>query len=141
MSVITSAGALGAPAGGSAPVPPSGSGSVALTPARPTGRHKLAVKILIKWSWNHRRTRLVRITVGRLPARATLSITCRGRGCPSHTLRVTSRTLRRRHRTLRAGKVYRAGDRLLVSLSAPSWRPERARIMIRNGRLPAMELL
>ena len=81
MSVITSAGALGAPAGGSAPVPASGSGSVALTPARPTGRRKLAVKILIKWSWNHRRTRLVRVTVGRLPARATLSITCRGRGC------------------------------------------------------------
>ena len=99
------------------------------------------MKILIKWSWNHRRTRLVRITVGRMPARTTLSITCRGQGCPAHKLHVTSRTLRRQHRTLRGGKVYRAGDRLLVSLSAPSWRPERARIMIRNGRLPAIELL
>ena len=34
-----------------------------------------------------------------------------------------------------------AGDRLMLSLSAPSWKPERARITIRNGRSPSVELL
>ncbi len=34
-----------------------------------------------------------------------------------------------------------AGDRLLISLTAPSWKPERARITIRNGRQPSLQLL
>jgi hypothetical protein len=144
MSVLTPAGTLAAPPGGSPPppaaTPPVGSGSVALTPARPRRHRRLAVKILIRWSWTHRRTRLVGLTIGRVPARAALSITCRGRGCPAHTLHVSWRTLRRRHR-IPGGRVYHAGDRLLVSLSAPSWSSERARIVIRDGRLPAMRLL
>ena len=37
--------------------------------------------------------------------------------------------------------VYRVGDRLLVSLTAPSWQSERARITIRNGRVPSVRLL
>jgi hypothetical protein len=56
-------------------------------------------------------------------------------------LKVTGRTLQKHRRSLRAGKVYRAGDRLLVSLGAPSWRSERARVTIRNGRKPGMRLL
>ena len=99
------------------------------------------MKILLRWTWNHGHTRLVRITIGRVPAHAAFSITCRGRGCPAHKLKVTGGALRRHRRSLSAGKVYRAGDRLLVSLSAPSWRSERARVTIRNGRKPGMRLL
>jgi hypothetical protein len=140
MSVITSTGTLSAPAGGSSPAPPAGTGTVALTPTRPKRHRRLSVKIVISWRWNHRQTRLVRIKLGRMPARAAFSISCRGRGCPAHKLHASSATIHRRHRTLR-GKVYRAGDRLLLSLTAPSWSPERARITIRDGRPPAVHLL
>jgi hypothetical protein len=142
MSVITSAGTLG-PAPTSPPPPPpapTGTGSVALTPARPTQRHKLAVKIVISWRWDHRHTRLVRVKIGRVPGRTSFTITCRGRGCPAHKVHASAATLRRHHRTL-GGKLYRAGDQLMISLSAPSWRPERARITIRSGRAPAVRLL
>jgi hypothetical protein len=37
--------------------------------------------------------------------------------------------------------LYRAGDRLLLELTAPSYAPERARIVIRDGRAPAVRLL
>jgi hypothetical protein len=114
---------------------------VSLTPVHAKRHRKLAVKILIKWNWNHRRTRLVGVTLGRMPPRAAFTITCQGPGCPAHRLHVTSATLRRRHRTVRGGRVYRAGDRLTVSLSAPAWSSERARIVIRNGRIPTMRLL
>jgi hypothetical protein len=140
VSVITSPGLLSAPAPTAAPAPPAGTGSVALTPTRTTRHRKLAVKIVMKWRWNHRRTRLLWVKIGRAPRRAALSISCRGRGCPAQKLHASSATLRRRHRTV-SGKVYRAGDRLLISLTAPSWRPERARITIRDGRQPSLQLL
>ena len=125
---------------GAGPGPTCGAGSLALTPAGPKRHRRLSVKIVISWRWNHRQTRLVRIKLGRVPARAALAISCRGRGCPAHKPHASSATLRRRRRTLQ-GKLDRAGDRLLLSLSAPSWRPERARITIRDGRPPAVRLL
>jgi hypothetical protein len=141
VSIITPAGALGPPASGSAPATPTGSGSVALTPAPPRHhRRRLDVKIVISWRWNHRHTRLVRIRIGRAPHGAVFSISCRGGGCPSHRMYATSATLRRHHRTLR-GSRYRAGDRLLLTLSAPAWGSERARIVIRDGRAPTVQLL
>jgi hypothetical protein len=140
MSVITSPGLLSAPAPTVVPAPPAGTGSVALTPTRSKQRRKLAVKIVMKWHWNHGHTRLLWVKIGRAPRRAALSISCRGRGCPPHRLHASSATLRRRHRTL-TGKTYRAGDRLVISLTAPSWKPERARITIRNGRQPSLQLL
>src|SRR6185312_4068298 len=82
MSVITPAGVLGAPppVPAPAPAPPAGSGSVALTPTRIKRHRKLAVKIVMKWHWNHAHTRLVWVKIGRTPAHAAFSITCRGRG-------------------------------------------------------------
>jgi len=94
----------------------------------------------MKWHWNHGHTRLLWVKIGRAPGRAAFSITCRGRGCPAHALHARAATLRRHHRTLR-GTRYRAGDRLLVSLTAPHWQAERARITIRNGRKPSVHLL
>lgn len=147
VSIITPSGTLGSqpsPPGGSAPSSPAGQGTVALTPApAPARRHhrrRLAVRIVISWRWNGRHTRLVRVRLGRLPRRAVLSISCRGRGCPAHKVYATRHTLVRRHRSL-PGRMYRAGDRLLLTLTAPSYAAERARIVIRNGRVPAVKLL
>jgi hypothetical protein len=140
MSVITPAGVLGAAPPPPAPPPPAGTGSVALTPTTVKRHHRLAVKIVMKWHWDHRHTRLLWVKIGHAPRRAALSITCRGKGCPAHKLLASSATLRRRHRKV-SGKRYRAGDRLVITLSAPSWRSERARITIRDGRSPLVQLL
>jgi len=112
---------------------------VTITP--PHRKHQLAVKIVIKWHWNHGHTRLVWVKIGRAPRRTALAISCRGRGCPAHKLRATAATLHRHHRIVRSGNLYRAGDRLLLSLTAPHWRAERARITIRNNRKPLVRLL
>jgi hypothetical protein len=40
-----------------------------------------------------------------------------------------------------AGRRYRAGDRLFITFSAPGRRPERAEVIIRNGKLPRVRLL
>jgi hypothetical protein len=117
---------------------PTGTSSQTLAP--PHHKHRLAVRIVMKWHWNRGQTRLLWVKVARVPGRAVFSISCRGRGCPKGRLRATAATLRRHHRTLR-GRLYRAGDRLLVSLTAPSWQAERARITIRNGRVPSVRLL
>ena len=149
-SVITPGGGVISPAPAPPPLTPpapgppaatsrsTGTGSVTLAP--PHRKHRLAVKIVMKWHWNHRRTRLLWVKIGRAPGRAAFSISCRGKGCPAHKLHASSATLRRSHRIL-SGKVYRSGDRLLVSLTAPAWRPERAQITIRNGRKPSVKLL
>jgi hypothetical protein len=39
------------------------------------------------------------------------------------------------------GRRYRAGDRLVVSLSAPGWIAERAQIKIRSGKVPKVQRL
>jgi hypothetical protein len=147
-SVITTGGGIIAPAPTPpAPTPPAptapasqstGTGSVTLTP--PRQKHQLAVKIVMKWHWNHGHTRLLWARIGRAPRRTAFSISCRGRGCPAATLHADAAVLHRDHRTVR-GKVYRAGDRLLVTLTAPSWKAERARITIRSGRVPSVRLL
>jgi hypothetical protein len=102
----------------------------------------LRVKLVIAWTWNRSRTWLRSVSVGRFPARTLLVVRCDGRGCPRPSVARASgaRRLRRLLHGLR-GRGYRAGDRLLLSLQAPGWRPERARIAIRWGHLPLITLL
>jgi hypothetical protein len=110
---------------------------------QPTPQPKrLRVKLAISWTWVGGATWLHRITVGTFPRRTHLSIRCRGRGCPRG--RVATATGPRRVRRLLHelhGRRYRAGDTLVITLSAPGWRPERAQIKIRRGRLPRVRLL
>jgi hypothetical protein len=46
-------------------------------------------------------------------------------------------------RLLRAldGRIYRAGDRITIEISAPRRRPEVIRVLIRDGRIPRIVLL
>jgi hypothetical protein len=98
------------------------------------------VKLSLVWTWRRARTRLDRLTVGRLPAGASVRVLCQGRGCPRPTLIANRRTLRRLQRSL-AGTTYRAGDRLFVRISARGYRPQRVKITIRDGHVPALKLL
>jgi hypothetical protein len=130
-----------------APAPPAPPDPVVSTPVStplpvPVAPHALAVRLKISWTWNHRTTRLHAAKIGSFPGRAQIFVRCRGKGCPKKRdisadgARNVRRLLRRLH-----GKRYRAGDRVLIVLKAPGYLPERAMVMIRNGRLPQITLL
>jgi hypothetical protein len=72
------------------------------------------------------------------PAHARLTVTCRGRGCPflRETIRLPARGGAVAHL---AGARFHAGDRVLITISAPHRIAERGRIRIRNGRVPVVE--
>ena len=65
---------------------------------------------------------------------------CTGRGCP-----MTRRSATARHVKVLEGRLkgtrYRAGDRILITISAPGHVSERALVKVRNGRLPVAALL
>lgn len=107
----------------------------------PRARHHVHVRIALSWTWRGRHTQLRRIRVGRLPRRGRMAVVCRGRGCP----RPRARAARpRRIRTLLGaldGRRFRAGDRLLITITAPGQVAQRAEVVIRNGRLPSVRLL
>ncbi len=87
-----------------------------------------------------RHTRLWRLRVS-LPAKARIAVSCVGRGCPRlQQLSAGRRGLKRLLLALR-GRVYRAGDRVYLVITAPGYQPERAECLIRNGQMPAVWLL
>jgi hypothetical protein len=102
----------------------------------PGARRRVSVRITITWTWNRGRTRLHEIRLGRLPQGAHVAVHCAGRGCPRRHSRIAA--ARRVTGLLRGldGTVYRAGDRILITISAPGRRSERASVRIRAGRLP-----
>jgi hypothetical protein len=126
---------------------PAASGTTTLTtpaPPPPTPhahRHRiLRVNIKLAWRWSGLRTRLVWVKLGPLPARAVLKISCHGPGCPRRP--VSALTDRSGSRLLSHQEpVYRAGDRLLIRVSAPSYVAERGEVWIRRGRIPVARLL
>jgi hypothetical protein len=111
-------------------------------PAGAHHRRVLRVKIVLSWTWSGASTRLVKARFGRLPRGATIRVSCRGRGqaCRPRAVAAGTRGLRRLARAL-DGRVYRAGDRLLVTVSKPGYASERAQIRIRYGRIPAVGLV
>ena len=110
---------------------------------QPTPRPRaLRVKLAISWTWNRATTRLRKVRLGSFPGRTRLLVQCQGRGCPRHRKVTASgpRAVRRLVRGL-AGRRFRAGDRLLITLTAPGYRSERAEIDFRWGKLPRASLL
>ena len=67
-------------------------------------------------------------------------LTCRGRRCPRTLGKVGHRHLRKLNRSLEA-RIFDAGQRLTITVSAPGWIPERAQVLIRDGGLPLAKLL
>ncbi len=113
-----------------------------LTPVpTPTTRPTVRAEFRISWRWRGRTTVLRAITVRHLPRNATLSVTCRGRGCPK--LRLRRARAKRASRLLRElrGRRLRTGDRLLITVTAPGRRAERISVTIRDNRTPLARLL
>jgi hypothetical protein len=104
---------------------------------RPTAKHALKVKVLLKWTWNHAIVRLRQVKTGGMPGDTRLTLRCKGRGCtrPSDVTVRGARNVRAMLRSL-IGHRYRAGDVLTVTLTAARYTAEAATITFRNGRLP-----
>jgi hypothetical protein len=105
----------------------------------PRAPHHVKVKLTMSWTWNLGRTRLYRVVAGRLPRHAAITVTCRGRGCPGNA-RVASVHIRRLLKAL-AGRSYRAGDRIYITIRVPGQVSERVELRIRYGMKPAVKLL
>ncbi|HET9105005.1 MAG TPA: hypothetical protein VFN55_16765 [Solirubrobacteraceae bacterium] len=101
---------------------------------------RLRIKMILSWTWNHGTTRLHRIQIPHMPRRATLTVSCRGRGCARHAHHSDYRHLRRLIRWL-DGHRFRSGQRVTLVVSEKGYRPERVEASIRNGRLPRVRLL
>jgi hypothetical protein len=109
---------------------------------RPTARHALHVKVVLTWTWSYRVTRLYKTWIGSFPGHMRLTLRCLGRGCPRVAM-ASAVGARRVRRMLRdwEGRRFRAGDRLLVTLTAPGYLPERAAVLIRFGQKPHVRLV
>jgi hypothetical protein len=103
----------------------------------PRAKHALKIKLLMKWSWRYAVTTLRLARVGHFPHSTRLTVSCKGRGC-GRPGKLSAAGPRGVHRLLRrlTGHRYRAGDVLTITFTAHGWKRERARITIRNGRLP-----
>jgi hypothetical protein len=127
------------------PPPPPSAGSsppsdpVVLVPQH-TKVRRLHVRMSMSWTWDREITRLHRIKISRVPRQATITVRCGGRGCPRRRFEASARHLKRLIRYL-DGRRYRAGDRLLISISRRGRRAERVSVRIRYGALPKVRLL
>lgn len=130
------------------PIPaPAASGAPATTvipvPIAPAHHGRLIhPRIEFRWHWNRGRTRLVKVRVARLLKTATIHISCRGTGtdCRARPISARPRTVRHLIRVL-VGRVYRAGDTILVSVTARGYQSLRARITIRYNKVPTVRVL
>ncbi|HEX3975893.1 MAG TPA: hypothetical protein VHW96_06485 [Solirubrobacteraceae bacterium] len=111
-----------------------------IAPSRPPAR-LLHAKLRFKWRWHRASTRLSKVQIERLPATATVHITCRGKGtgCRARAVSAKPKGLRRLVHTL-TGRVYHAGDRISVSVTARGYQPIKAQITIRFDKIPTVGL-
>ena len=115
--------------------------AVTVTPPAPIPKHRqIRVKIFMKWTWNGRHTRLRALRFARFPGPGTIGISCHGRGCFRHASRAGHRGLRALIRSLER-RLFSSGQRLIITVSAPGYEAERAKVLIRNGALPIARLL
>ncbi len=125
------------------PPPPAVASTPVPTPIpSPTAPRTLHTKLVLAWTWSHAIVWLRHASIGRYPGNTTLTVSCRGRGCPHPRRRTaTGRARVRRLLTRSIERRYRAGDVLTITLAAPGYRPKSARVTLRNGKIPRVALL
>jgi hypothetical protein len=111
------------------------------TTPNPSGVRAIHARFVINWHWRGRTTLLRRITVRRLPLDARIKIRCAGAHCPR--LQVRSEPAAHASKLLRAldGRRFAAGDRLLITVTAPRRAVEAIRLQMRNNRVPLAALI
>ena len=109
--------------------------------ATPAPMRGIRARFYLGWDWNGPVTRLDSVSTRRLPRRARVAVSCRGRHCPVLPRR-RARGTRAVHRLLRSlrGHRFRAGDRLFIVVRDGRRRPERIELMFRRARMPVARL-
>jgi hypothetical protein len=101
---------------------------------------RIRARFTLQWTWNHARTRLHGMRVTGVPRDGRVEVSCSGKGCPQTATIASYKHLHRLVRSL-DGRVFRAGDVLTITVSAPNKRSERIAVRIRDGALPTARLL
>jgi hypothetical protein len=111
------------------------------TTPNPAGRGALHARFVISWRWNAATTLLRSVRVTHLPRKARVAIRCAGTHCPR--LKASASGTRKIAALLHklARRRLRAGQTLLITVTAPRHRSERIAIRIRNGLKPSARLL
>jgi hypothetical protein len=111
------------------------------TTPNPKGRHALHARFVISWHWEGVHTQLRSIGVTHLLRGAGVAVRCAGRHCPR--LRASARGPRKVAKMLRGlwGRRLRAGQTLLITVTARRHTAERIAVKIRNGHKPSARLL
>jgi hypothetical protein len=111
------------------------------TTPSPSGRRALHATFVISWRWKGASTLLRSIRVKRLLRNARVAVSCSGKHCPK--LRASARGPRKAAALLRklAGRRLRAGQSLLITVTAPRHAAERIALRIRKGLKPSARLL
>ncbi len=111
----------------------------------PWGLHELALpnpaRILATWSVRGARTQMTSLSVQKLPADATVRLSCTGRGCPFR-----ARTFRRKAAAFNIRRGSRnlqltAGDTLQVTVTAHAFNGAVVRWTAETGRAPTRTTL
>lgn len=111
------------------------------TTPNPSGRRALHARFVISWRWNGAVTLLRSIRVTHLPRDARVAVHCVGKHCPRLGARAKGpRKVAAMLRKL-AGRRLRAGQSLLITVTAPRHSAERIAVRIRNGRKPSARLV
>jgi hypothetical protein len=123
------------------PPPPPTPDPVVLVPKKTTVPKipRLQVKMAISWTWNRGVTRLHRMQITRVPSKATITWTCKGKGCARRPDKADWRHLRGLVHRL-DGRRYRAGNKILIAISKRGYKTEHVQVQIRYGALPKVRL-
>jgi hypothetical protein len=118
----------------------TGGGSVS-TPAPPSRPHHIKAKLRITWQYSGSHTRLLGVKALGLLRDAQVSISCSGHGCPHSALRSERADHVNRLWKALAGLTFTAGDREIVTITAPQHLRERIQILIRADEGPIAKVL
>jgi hypothetical protein len=111
------------------------------TTPNPKGRDALRARFVISWSWSGATTVLRSLRVTHLLRGARVAVRCAGKHCPRIKAHATgARKVTKMLRRL-AGRRLRAGQTLLITVTARRHSAERIAVTIRNGHKPSARLL
>jgi Ca2+-binding RTX toxin-like protein len=112
------------------------SGSDAVTPTTPPELRPNRAIVTARWRVLRRHTRVRALTVRRVPARGTVRLSCRGRGCPISARRLRVRRTRATATTLLRRARLRPGTVIELRITAPETRRKTVRYTVRANRAP-----
>ena len=145
--IVAAAGARAAACGARGPAAATGvflaglAGLDPITTPPVTGRRHVRARLVVSWHWNGVRTVVRYVTSRGMPRHGNVTVRCRGPRCPRLAIkRVATARARRLWRAL-ASKVFSAGHRLDVTISAPRLKAERIEFAFRANRKPGARLL